>query len=334
MLLSRSSIPVTDPLSDVLITLGSDAATGSRLEAAGAWSLCFPALNRLKFVALRRGRCCILLPGQAPEWLSAGDVILLGRTDYVVASDPSVPPVSGTSIYPGDGSGSVRLGGDDVVLVGASVQLTDAAAGFLLDALPVFLRPGAPPSAVAVSSVLDLLDIELQANRPGRSLVTMRLAEVLLVEAVRAYAADAGPHSVGWIGALGDKRIGAALTLMHGSVDHPWTVPVLAERVGMSRSAFSARFTARVGRPPLDYLRFWRMVLARQLLAQGRGSVEQIAHRVGYASQSAFAFAFRNTFGQSPRRSAGGSRVIQNHTPVRVRSRDGSLVTKGDRSGQ
>jgi transcriptional regulator GlxA family with amidase domain len=131
--------------------------------------------------------------------------------------------------------------------------------------------------------------------------VTARLAELLLVEVIRAYVAADGPDRTGWIGALGDPHVGAALRLMHGEVARPWTVAVLAAQVGMSRSAFAARFAERVGKPPLDYLTRWRMELARRMLREGRRDVAQVAAQVGYSSQSAFGHAFKRTFGHSPR---------------------------------
>jgi hypothetical protein len=64
--------------------------------------------------------------------------------------------------------------------------------------------------------------------------ITQRLADVLLLQAVRAYVAEHGADAAGWIGALSDKRIGGALTLMYGYVGHGWTVGELASAVAMS----------------------------------------------------------------------------------------------------
>jgi AraC-like DNA-binding protein len=75
---------------------------------------------------------------------------------------------------------------------------------------------------------------------------------------------------------------------------------MLASEVGMSRSAFTQRFTERVGRPPLDYLTRWRMVLAQHKLNAG-GTVAAVATAVGYNSQSAFSHAFKRSFGRTPR---------------------------------
>jgi AraC-like DNA-binding protein len=74
----------------------------------------------------------------------------------------------------------------------------------------------------------------------------------------------------------------------------------------MSRAAFSAEFTRRVGQPPLGYVRAWRLTIARAALAGGDADVASIANAVGYMSQSAFAHAFRRAFGVSPTADARG----------------------------
>jgi AraC-like DNA-binding protein len=309
MILSRSSTISTDPLSDVLTVLGARSVRRTRFEASGNWALTFPAQPRLKFVALLRGACWVLLPDQTPQPVVAGDVFLIGNIPYIVASDPEVAPVDGAALYNEPGREVVHLGGDETVMLGGGIAFNDAGTAFLFDGLPRFLRiDGASPSANAVTRTLDLLEAEVGHARLGGTLVTMRLAEVLLVEAIRAYVADQGNSCVGWIGALGDRQIGDALRLMHAEVGHPWTVASLAARVGMSRSAFSSRFTNLVGQSPLAYLTHWRMMLARKLLGEGNIDVANVALKVGYTSQSAFGHAFKRTFGHSPGRD--GSREI------------------------
>ncbi len=302
MILSQSSKNEADPLSEVLAVLGAQSVRRTRLEASGDWALAFPARQRLKFVALLRGECWVLPSGQAPQQLARGDVFLIGDTAYAVASDPGVAPIDGTVLYSEPGQDVGRLGGDDTVMLGGGIAFANEDARFLLDALPTFMRVDrSSPSAAVVAGTLDLLDREVGRSRPGGTLVAAHLAEILLVEAIRAHIADQGEGIVGWIGALGDRRIGEALGLMHRRVAHPWTVEELASQAGMSRSAFSLRFRDRVGRPPLDYLTHWRMVLARQLLSDGEGTIATVAAQVGYTSQSAFGHAFKRTFGHSPR---------------------------------
>lgn len=302
MSLSRSAKTIADPFSEVLAALGARSVRGTGLEAAGEWALAFDGRMRLKFVAVTRGRCWLLLPDHLPQELVEGDVVLISNTRYAVASDPAVEPIDGMPLYASAGHDMVRLGtGDETALMGGGSGFADGSAAFVLDALPSFLRVGRTSStAEAVARTLNALRTEVAQAELGGSLVAERLAEILVVAAVRAFVTTGPRASVGWITALADPRIGKALRLLHGDVAYRWTVPMLASEVGMSRSAFTQRFTERVGRPPLDYLTHWRMVLAQRKLNAGQ-TVAAVSTAVGYNSQSAFAHAFKRTMGRTPR---------------------------------
>ncbi len=302
MFLSRSAKSAIDPLSEVLAALGAHSVRGTSLEASGDWALAFDGRARLKFVAVTRGRCWLVLPAHPPEVLTEGDVFLLSDTRYTVASDPSVEPVDGMPLYDPPGRDIVRLGtGRETIMIGGGSAFADGSASFVFEALPAFLRiDRTSPTAEAVARTLEFLRAEFGDEQVGGSLVTERLAEILVVEAIRAFVATGASDRIGWIGALADRRIGAALWLMHGDVARRWTAPMLAAEVGMSRSAFTQRFSARVGRPPLDYLTRWRMVLAQRKLSEG-ADVANVAAAVGYTSQSAFSHAFKRICGHTPR---------------------------------
>jgi AraC-like DNA-binding protein len=77
-------------------------------------------------------------------------------------------------------------------------------------------------------------------------------------------------------------------------------VATLARTAGLSRAAFAARFTARVGEPAMSYLMSLRMQRARTLLRGEEATVAAIATRVGYQSDVAFAAAFKRATGTTP----------------------------------
>ncbi len=292
---------MSDPFSVVLRALGTRSVRGTSLEASGDWALAFDGRARLKFVALMRGRCWLIVPDHPPVALTQGDVVLLSNTRYTVASDPLLAPVDGMALY-ALGQDMVRLGeGRDTVMIGGGSGFDDGIASFVLDALPTFLRVDrASAKAEAIARTLTSLQAEVGQEEMGGSIVAERLAEILVVEAVRAYVATVPSGRVGWITALADPRIGLALTMMHRAPARRWTVSKLAAEVGMSRSAFAQRFSASVGIPPLDYLTSWRMILAQQKLGTGQ-AIATIAEEVGYSSQSAFAHAFKRMTGLTPR---------------------------------
>ncbi|TPG43628.1 AraC family transcriptional regulator [Sphingomonas koreensis] len=300
MNVSSSSKAVPDPLSDALLVLGATVSRRTRLEASGDWALAFPALDRLKFVAFLRGAAWIILPGAAAQRMIEGDVCLLGRTPYGLASDPGVEPVDGQAFYVDQDV--ARIGGSDTIVLGGTVSFGVENASFLLDRLPDFLLvPRSSAASGAIATILALMDGELARSTIGGEIVSARLADILLVEAIRAFSHGGAPVEIGWLGALSDPRLGRALYAIHGDVAHPWTVDNLAGVAGMSRAAFAAEFTRRVGQPPLAYVRTWRMTIARAALTRGDVTISSIAGMVGYSSLSAFAFAFRSAFGLSPR---------------------------------
>lgn len=105
----------------------------------------------------------------------------------------------------------------------------------------------------------------------------------------------------GWLRALVDPEIGSALRLMHQAPEHRWTVAELADRLSISRSAFAERFKRITGRPPLEYLTWWRLQRAAARLRSGEVSTMfELARNSGYQSEAAFSKAFRREFGVSP----------------------------------
>lgn len=106
---------------------------------------------------------------------------------------------------------------------------------------------------------------------------------------------------VGWP-QTDDPRVGAALRAIHDNPQRPWTVQQLSETAGLSRTAFSRRFTAAVGRPPMSYLISWRLNRGAQLLRGTDAPLASIARQVGYATEFAFAGAFRREYGVPPGR--------------------------------
>jgi AraC-like DNA-binding protein len=77
-------------------------------------------------------------------------------------------------------------------------------------------------------------------------------------------------------------------------------VASLAEELAMSRSAFAARFTELVGEPAMQYVTRWRMQVAHEALRSDGATVAELAGRLGYRSEAAFARAFKRVIGVPP----------------------------------
>jgi transcriptional regulator GlxA family with amidase domain len=142
---------------------------------------------------------------------------------------------------------------------------------------------------------------ELDGGQAGAAEVVTRLADILFIQAVRAYFEEnADRAESGWLGAVRDRQIGQALALLHSTPHEPWTVASLARRLGQSRSAFAARFTQLVGEPPLRYLTRLRIGAAADRLRQSDDKLSAIAAAAGYESVAAFVKSFKRHIGITP----------------------------------
>jgi transcriptional regulator GlxA family with amidase domain len=73
-----------------------------------------------------------------------------------------------------------------------------------------------------------------------------RLPDILFIQCVRAHIVSISETcKSGWLNAIFDPKIEAALKAMHERVENPWTVGMVAATAGMSRSAFALRFKVR-----------------------------------------------------------------------------------------
>lgn len=127
-----------------------------------------------------------------------------------------------------------------------------------------------------------------------------RLADILVIQAIRFWIANDPAAQKGWLGALHDKQIGRAIALIHRDPARNWTVASLASSVGMSRSAFAARFTELIGEPAMRYVSRWKMHAAITLLKADETPLARLASRLGYESEAAFSRAFKRFVGLSP----------------------------------
>ena len=127
-----------------------------------------------------------------------------------------------------------------------------------------------------------------------------RLSELMFVDVIRRYLETLPADRTGWLAGLREPFVGRALTALHRSPAHQWTLESLAREVGLSRFALAERFTQFVGHPPMQYPANWRMQLAANFLQSSTDNVTQIAERVGDQSEAAFSRAFKKAVGVPP----------------------------------
>ncbi len=180
--------------------------------------------------------------------------------------------------------------------------MTIPAAENLLKILPgtVHVEASNPRGEDWMQSTLRLIAAEARELRPGGEAVMTRLADILVIQAIRSWLDGDPAAQKGWFGALRDPHIGRAIAAVHRDPAQVWTVEALAREAAMSRSAFAARFADLVGEPPVRYVARWRMQVAHAALRDDGATVAELADRLGYRSEAAFARAFKRLIGVSP----------------------------------
>jgi AraC-like DNA-binding protein len=306
-----------DPLSGVLSLLKPKNSMCGGFDVGGDWSLQFPEHDGIKCYAIASGKCWLVVEGVAEAvHLKPGDCFLLplGRP-FRLASDLALPPIDIRLVYkrPLNGSISVWNGGGDVSGVGGFFGLEKNHAGILLGMLPPIVHIRKEADRLALRWSIERMMQELRDPQPGSYLVLQHLAQMMLVQALRAHLAEGLSGSVGWLFALADPQMSVVIQTMHDDPAHPWTLPELAEKVGMSRSGFAAKFKERVGATPIDYLIRWRMLLAGDRLKNSGDPISVISQSLGYESESAFSTAFKRIMGCSPRRYSRARDLVASH---------------------
>ncbi|MFI6517808.1 AraC family transcriptional regulator [Spirillospora sp. NPDC050679] len=291
-----------DVLSDALAAMRTGRTRAARTDVRAPWGLRFPAVTGTTFHVVLQGACRLLTEGAAPVPLEPGDVVFLREGNaHALADSPETPLVDFVPDRsdPDSPIGRVRVegaGAQSILLCGA-YQLDRVRPHPLMKELPEIVHLQARNGELA--HLVGLLATELEQERPGRDGIVPSLVDAMLLYILRTWA-DERAATGGWARALADQAIGQALRDIHARPGDPWTVERLAARSGLSRSVFAQRFAALVGEPPVAYLTWWRMTSAGRLLRESDAPLRNVAERVGYTSEFAFAKAFKREYGVAP----------------------------------
>ncbi len=298
-----------DPLGETLHLLRLTGTLYCRGEFTAPFSVEIPKLEEMMtFLVVTSGRCWLQLRGSQPLRLEQGSLTLIPHpVPHIISSDPSLAadalfdlPIEKIS----ERYESLRHGGGGELTrtMYGVVRFDCVAAQHLLRLLPETIRIDGWDEDTNgwLHSTLRFISSEAAALKPGGETVITRLADIVVIQAIRSWLERAPEADQGWLAALRDPRIGRALALIHRSPERSWGVDELAGAVAMSRSAFSARFTQMVGLSPGRYLTEWRMQIARRRLLDAGDAVAVVAADLGYRSEAAFCRAFKRVFQVTP----------------------------------
>jgi len=318
-----------DTLSEVLRTVRLQGAVFFYMTGGRRWTAEAPASRDIaravmpgaehvmEYHVVTRGECWAGIVGEPPVRLTHGDIILFPQGDaHVLSSAPGMRADPNVSWYHQaqldqlplrisyDGAKLPTLASPD------DPGLTTVACGFLscdlrpfnplIAALPRVLHLPAADGGGALAHLIERAVAESQERRAGGEAMLARMSEMLFIDAVRRHIESLPPEMTGWLAGLRDHFVGRAVALLHEKPAKDWTLEALGRQVGLSRSPLHERFVQLVGQPPMQYLTHWRMQLASGLLRNSNRTVGSVALEVGYASEAAFARAFKRLVGHPP----------------------------------
>jgi AraC-like DNA-binding protein len=303
-----------DLLSDILTRLSMRGTLYFRTSFTKPWGVTVPQHQKVaRFHYAHRGACRIAVEGlDEPVIVEQGDLVIVphGASHALFSDDApetTAPPLETVLEDSGyDGSGVLVYGGgekpgSETQLICGHFSFEEHARHILFERLPplVHIKNYGETAGKWMEATLRIIGDEAGGHRMGGDLIALKLSEVILAQAIRNFLeSDAAQHS--GLSGFSDKNLTLALDAFHKAPHRGWTVETLAHAAGMSRTSFAVAFQKQMAITPMDYVTSWRMELAKQALLDPNNSVADVAETVGYASESAFARAFKKETGFSP----------------------------------
>lgn len=294
----------TDPLTSLLALLRPQNAVCSGFQLGGDWSVAFRDLgSSIKCYVELKGHCYLQIEEEKTATrLNEGDCIVMptGKS-FILSSNPTLTPTPAETLFRDTQMGEIRHinDGDDFLLAGNRFEIQTWLHEKLASFLPAALFIKSANSQQQLRAQLDAMMREIHDADIGSTLVAQNLAHIMLIQAMRYYMHESHQQK-NWFAALSDKKVSKAIIAIHNAPAATWSLVKLAHIAGMSRSVFADKFKALLNISPMQYVTWWRMLLACDRLQETNDNIITIANDLGYASDTAFSTAFKRTMGKPP----------------------------------
>ncbi|MFD6161961.1 cupin domain-containing protein [Nocardia sp. NPDC060256] len=317
-----------DVVSDAISVARLGHPCSRRMRLHGSWSVRLDPYDGAGFYIVLKGSCWLLIDGNTPVSLRVGDAVLLPHgAGHVIADSPIDAALAKQAItfeqWLEQTQSGARPDRVETEMLCGTYWLDCNRMHPLMAELPALVHfPHRVGIHLELRAAIDLLAGELDERRPGSCIALPSLLDLLLIYMIRSWMTET--TSGAWPSALGDPVTAAALRAMHSNPAAPWSNDRLAAEAGVSRPTLARRFTTLVGRPPMAYLTWWRLILAATLLRDTPDTLATIADRVGYSTPYALSHAFRREFGTTPGRYR--AQVEGRRSPPDADQPDGDII--------
>jgi AraC family transcriptional regulator len=160
------------------------------------------------------------------------------------------------------------------------------------------LERTAHPDPITSRLLLSAADV-LEGNGALDTLFRHQLIDLLATRILAAHTGSPTPFQP-TMGGLPPKVLLRAIERLRSDSDADVSLAALAADAGLSRFHFCRAFKESTGLSPHAWLRQHRLEQAMNMLRDTDASVVSVAAALGYASQTAFAAAFRKLTGETP----------------------------------
>ena len=161
---------------------------------------------------------------------------------------------------------------------------------------PIFVCDGAVWTSAGVTAGIDLA-LALVEEDLGRA-VALAVARYLVVFLKRP--GGQAQFSAALALQAADDRFGALHEWVGDHLADDLSLPVLADRAGMSERSFSRRYAQATGQTPARTIERLRVEAARRLLSDSRAPVKRIAQRCGFGSPETMRRSFLRQIDVTP----------------------------------
>ncbi|MGR5559463.1 AraC family transcriptional regulator [Vibrio fortis] len=299
----RKKSGASSPLSE--LKMSSVFYTHSTMKQP--WGIKMPSIpSSTMFHLILEGEAIVIVDGTQIK-LNAGDFILLPRgTGHDIVD---INKSAATDLFENDIEEitehyerlTTKGPGDTTTTLCGTVLFENEVTTSVITSMPEFVLIDSRSQAHdTIKSVVQAIHRETKNEEYGSELVVSKLADVLILQCIRAWIDQVSDDNQGWIMAHTDKRLSRAMKRIHSDSAANIDIETLADISGMSRTSFIEYFKKTVGETPKKYITDWRLSLAREKLLHSKTHILNVALDVGYQSEAAFSRAYKNKYGESP----------------------------------
>jgi len=296
-----------DTLGETLHYLKLSGVFYCKSELRGTWGVSLPGMPNTSMFHIITAGSCLIEHGDQKIELKAGDFVFIPKGHGHVFRSDSDAEVEDLFTLPrnqiSQNYETMNLGdeGEKTMMLCGVVQLEHPSAELIINSMPdmIYLESSKSSFTSWINHTVRLISVEAEQTQIGGETVLTRLADVLVIQALRDWISNEDHGKQGWLCALKDERIGKSLSLIHTNPGRQWTLASLGREIGMSRTPFASRFKELVGEPMLQYLTKWRMNLAAMRLKDGERVTPELIEQLGYKSESAFRRTFKKVLGRN-----------------------------------